>query len=168
MTMMKVVQCFDSEDLWQPDSTNQCSLTCNTDCQHLCRVPTVHQQYTHADVPAKASLSRSKPLLISTLPHSEVCTWTDELSQFHPSRDKLCHHHHTTLSFSLIVTRGFITIRTASGRCAASDYCAQFHEFLFRRATRKQLCCFHSVSPSAAPADRATWHSSSWATRNFG
>ena len=55
----------------------------------------VHQQYTHPDVPAMASaswleaLSLSKPPLASTLPPSELCTSSDERSQFRQSRDTI-------------------------------------------------------------------------------
>ena len=63
----------------------------------------------------------------------------------------LCHHHQTTLSFSPIVTRSFVTV--PNRRRLDGD---PPHPFLFRCTTRTQLCCFNSVSPSAAPADLTT------------
>ena len=115
---------------------------------------TVYWLYTHPDVPAMAwaswleALSRSTPLLASHLPHSQLCTSPDERSQFHRSHD--------TFSTVTVIRPRWASpsswlepwsrsqSKTAGGRSTATHYCAQFHEFLFWRATRFQLCWFNS------------------------
>ena len=136
MTMMKIVSCLDSVELWQPDSINEGSLTCITTDQHLCKATTVHRQLTHTDVLAMASaswlaaLSPSKPLLASNLPHSQLCTSSDELSQFHLSRDCVTAiRPHWASPSSRLAALSRSQSKTAGGRSAASDYCAQFSSF---------------------------------------
>ena len=80
MTMMKIVSCLDSEGLWQPDS----KMRIRWRVQRL-----INMCAAVASASWLETLSRFKPQLASTSPHSEFCTSSDELSQFHLSRDTI-------------------------------------------------------------------------------
>ena len=159
---------FDSKGLRQPSRINQDPLTCNTDCEHLCRMTTVHQQFSHADVPPwlqhrdlKLFHDPSRHLLQTCLLHNSAPHTVNSRSFTVAVTFQLCHQRRTTLSVSSIVTRGFITILIEDGSMGT-------HRIrLLSSIPRVSPSARNSVSPSAAPADLVTPVFQSVSVENF-
>ena len=86
----------------------------------------------------------------------QSCLIHNSATQFHRSRDTFSTVSPPPDHIELLSHRDSRLCHGSQSKTAgwgptASDDWAQFHEFLFRCTTRIQLCCFNSVSPSAAP-----------------
>ena len=118
----------------------------------------MHQQYTHADVPATASACDLK--LCHDLSHHLLQPCLNRNSAPHPTNSRsfivlvaplrLCHRHHTTVGF--LLHRDSRLCHGLNRRRLDGTHRIR----LLSSILRVSLVARNSVSPSAAPADLTT------------